>query len=148
MQFSYWLILDGAAPPEADEVSGGLIAFGLAIVPFVFLILAFVSRNQRSAGGVLRAMGLFLVVGVPIAVADVVVGLVLGYAVGGVAALRPPEGIPGVLRARAIAVVAGVLYLVVVRWISPGFAVFTGAVIPFAVLGLADQALEGRAELS
>jgi hypothetical protein len=148
LQFSYWLILDGAAPPVADEVSGGLIALGLALVPFVFLVLAFGSRHPRAAGAVLRAMGLFLVVGVPLAVADVVVGLVLGYALGGLVALRPPAGVEGVGRARGIAVGAGIAYLIVVRLISPGFAVFTGAVLPFTVLGLADQALEGRAELA
>jgi len=147
LQFSYWFILEGAAPAEADEASGGLIAIGLSLVPVIFLVLAFGSRHLRPTSAVLRAMALFLVVGVPLAVLDVVVGLTLGYALGGLSALRTPEPSEGVVRARLIAVGAGILYLIVVRWLSPGFALFTGAVIPFALLGLADQSLEGRARL-
>jgi hypothetical protein len=69
-----------------------------------------------------------------------------GYAVGGITALRPPDGFARVGRTRGIAVAAGLVYLIVMAIVAPFFAAFVGAVLPFAVIGLADQALEWRAQ--
>jgi hypothetical protein len=147
LQFSYWPILTGATGLFLDERSLGPVYLGLALVPFVFLALAFGSRHPRASGAVLRAMGLFIVVGLPVsATIGPLLGVPAGFAVGGITALRAPDGFSRVGRARGIAVVAGLVYLVVMFWFAPLFAAFVGAVLPFSVLGLADQALEWRAQ--
>lgn len=149
LQFSYWPILTGATGLFRDDPSLGPVYLGLALVPFVFLVLAFGSRHPRASGAVLRGMGLFLLVGLPVgAMAGPLLGVPAGYAVGGITALRPPDGFSRVGRARGIAVFAGLLYLVVMAIVAPLFAAFIGAVLPFAVLGLADQGLEWRARES
>ena len=45
---------------------GPFIAFGLALIPFVFVVLAFTSGHPRAPGAVVRAMGLTLLVGIPV----------------------------------------------------------------------------------
>jgi hypothetical protein len=147
LQFSYWPILMGATGLFLEERSLGPVYLGLALVPFVFLLVAFASRHPRASGAVLRAMGLFIVVALPIgATVGPVLGVPAGFAVGGITALRPPDGFSRVGRARGIAVLAGLVYLTVMAAVAPLFAAFVGAVLPFAVLGLADQALEWRAQ--
>jgi hypothetical protein len=146
LQFSYWPILMGATGLFLDDRSLGPVYLGLALVPFVFLVLAFGSRHPRASGAVLRGMGLFILVGLPVgATVGPLLGVPAGFAVGGITALRPPDGFSRVGRARGIAVLAGLVYLVVVAVLAPLFAAFVGAVLPFTVLGLADQALEWRA---
>jgi hypothetical protein len=146
LQFSYWPILTGATGLFLAERSLGPVYLGLALVPFVFLVLAFGSRHPRASGAVLRGMGLFILVGLPVgAMVGPLLGVPAGYAVGGITALRPPDGFSRVGRARGIAVLLGLVYLVVMAFVAPFFAAFVGAVLPFTVLGLADQALEWRA---
>jgi hypothetical protein len=147
MQFSYWLIIVGATGlyrPEGERELGW-VWLGVGLVPFVFLALAFGSLHPRASGGVLKALGLFLVVGLPLGVLGPALGIPAGFAVGGAFALRPLEDHPHMLRARLIAVAAGLLYLGILWVIVPLFAVYVGAILPFAVLGLADQAMVWRA---
>ena len=149
MQFAYWPIALGAGlASETDETlagaSGGLLALGLAMVPFAFMALAFGSRHLRAPGAVLRAMGLFLLVGLPLAVLlNTVVGTMAGLAAGGVVALRREDDVHPV-RWRWWAVVAATVYLMVLLVVAPEFALISGAVLPFTVLGLVDQAAETR----
>jgi hypothetical protein len=147
LQFSYWPVLTGATGLFIGERSLGPVYLGIALVPFVFLVLAFGSRHPRASGAVLRAMGLFLLVALPVgATVGPLLGVPAGYAVGGITALRPPDGFARVGRTRGIAVAAGLVYLIVMAIVAPFFAAFVGAVLPFAVIGLADQALEWRAQ--
>jgi hypothetical protein len=144
MQFSYWLIIVGATGlyrPDGREL--GWVWLGVGLVPFVFLALAFGSLHPRASGGVLKALGLFLVIGLPLGVLGPAFGIPAG--VGGAFALRPLEGHAHMLRSRLIAVAAGMVYLGILLVIAPLFAVYVGAVLPFAVLGLADQAMVWRA---
>ena len=73
------------APP-----AGPPIAFGLGLLPFVFIALAFLSGHPRAPGAAAKAMGLCLLVGIPVAaiVPDAVTGLVAGVGAGGAVALR------------------------------------------------------------
>jgi hypothetical protein len=145
MQFSFWPILAAATAAGLDEGvdEGGLLAFGLALVPLVFAVLAFASRHPSAPGAVLKAMGLFLVIGVPVTLFNAAIGLVLGLGAGGVVALRPTEPPAAGWRWKGLAA-AGV-YVGVLLLLAPGFAVVSAAVLPFGVLGLVDQAVEGRA---
>ncbi len=144
-QFAYWLILSGATGLFLGDPHLGLVWLGLALVPFVFMVLAFGSRHPRASGAVLKAMGLFIVVGLPLGVLGPAIGIPAGTAVGGLVALRRPEEHGGVGKARGIAIALGLVYLFTMWLLAPYFGAFVGAVLPFTVLGLSDQALDWRA---
>ncbi len=149
LQFAYWPIV--ASVLGGEEATSAGLWLGLGITPLVFLILAFVSRNQRAPGATGRAMGLFLLLALSLGLINIVVGLTAGFGAGAAAALRREPDLHG-LRARAIAVVGVSVYLLVLQMlagISPGFgqfAIMSGAVVPLAVVGLADEVSEVRAE--
>jgi hypothetical protein len=155
LQFSYWAIVAGASAdpdaPEALETGVGMLAFGLALVPFVFLVLTFASRHPRAPTATLKGMGLFLLIGLPVGLVHPAVGAAVGFAAGGVVALRSVDGVD-TRRARWIAVLALAFYLGTLIFLGTllpalgGFALMSGAVLPFAVHGLVDQALSERAE--
>jgi hypothetical protein len=127
------------APP-----AGPPIAFGLGSLPFVFLALAVLSSHPRPPGAAARAMGLSLLVGIPVAalVPDAVTGLVAGIGAGGVAALRPEPN--GSWKARAIGVAAASVYVAVMVRIVPDVAVLLAPTLPFTSLGVADHLHEDR----
>jgi hypothetical protein len=145
----YWAMLAGivsAAPDTEGGIAnpGAAIAFGLALIPFVFLVLAFLSQHPQLPGAVLRAMGLSLLVGIPVSAlaADVVTGIVAGVGAGGIAALRTDEG--DNWRARALAVaVASAYVFVLVRTAGP-IVLLPAPIFPFTGIGLADHLSERR----
>ena len=62
---AYWALLIGVVSVASTRPGGvanpGLwIAFGLMLVPFVFVVLAFASAHPRAPGAVAKAMGLTL----------------------------------------------------------------------------------------
>ncbi|MGZ8566583.1 MAG: hypothetical protein ACXWXS_05985, partial [Actinomycetota bacterium] len=77
---AYWSLMVGLVSVESDRTSapaaGPFIAFGLTVVPFVFVVLAFLSEHPRAPGAVVKAMGLTLLVGIPVSaiVGDAVTG--------------------------------------------------------------------------
>jgi hypothetical protein len=138
------VIIAGATGLFLGDPQLGLVWLGLALIPFVFMVAAFGSRHPRASGAVLKAMGLFIVIGLPLGVLGPAIGIPAGTAVGAMVAIRPLDGMPGVMKARGIAVALGIVYLFVMGAISPAFGVFVGAALPFFVIGLSDQALEWR----
>jgi hypothetical protein len=146
---AYWAILAGAAT-MANDGDGGIpnpaaaVAFGLALVPFVFVVLAFISAHPRAPGAVVQAMVLAVTVGAPVAAVagDPVTGLVAGIGAGGVVALRLDE--PATRRARCWAVAAAVLYTFVLVRIAALMALLPAPIFPFTAIGLADQLAERR----
>ena len=52
--------------PDAPP-AGPAIAFGLGLLPFVFVALAFLSSHPRAPGAAAKAMALSLLVGIPVA---------------------------------------------------------------------------------
>ena len=148
MAVSYTAMLVALIATEVEDgpAAGPLFAFGLGLVPFVFLVLAFVSTNPRAAGAVLKAMGLSVLVAGPLSavMADAVSGLVAGFGVGGALALRMDD--VHSLRSRLIAVAITVIYIAVLVNVSVEAGLFGGAVLPFVAIGLADWVMERRAE--
>jgi hypothetical protein len=146
----YWAIVAGlvsiASDREDAPVAGPFIAFGLALVPFVFIVLAFLSEHPRAAGAVVRAMVLTLVVGIPVSAlaADAVTGLVAGLGAGGVAALRPDDGSNWKVRALAVAL-ATVYSFLLVRTASD-VALLIAPILPFTSIGVADHLATWRNE--
>jgi hypothetical protein len=145
MQFSYWPAIFALAASHADEpVPLDLALFGLTFVPRVFIVLAFLSRHPRAPGAVLKAMGLFLLVGAPVVLVNPLVGFAAGFGAGGIAALRRPEDAP--LRPRVIALTATCVYLLGLVLVGlTDLAIMSAAAVPLAVLGIADEVTVGRA---
>lgn len=149
MQFAYWPVI--ASLGTGDTGQAGLLWFGLAIVPFVYLVLAFASGHRRAPGAAGLAMGLFLLVALPVGLLDLLTGLVAGFGAGAVLALRfDPE--QHSRRNRVIAVAAASVYVLALNLLQgllPAFgpfAIMSAAVIPMAVVGIADEAAEGLRE--
>jgi hypothetical protein len=126
--------------------AGPPIAFGLGLLPFVFIALAFLSSHPRAPGAAARAMGLSLLVGIPVAalVPDAVTGLVAGIGAGGAAALRPEPH--GSWKARALGVLAVSVYAAVMVRVVPDVTVLLAPTLPFTCLGVADHLIERRRE--
>jgi hypothetical protein len=146
----YWSLLAGVVAVASDQpgapAAGPLIAFGLAIIPFVFVVLAFTSGHPRAPGAIVKAMVLALVVGIPVsAVAqDAVTGFVAGMGAGGIAALRPDVYRGWKARALGVAVAsAGIFLFVRVAGVP---AILITPAVPFSALGVADHIAERRRE--
>jgi len=146
MSVSYTAMLVALIATEVEDgpAAGPLFVFGLGLVPFVFLVLAFVSINPRAAGAVLKAMGLSVLVAGPLSalMGDAVSGLVAGFGVGGAITLRRED--VHSLRSRLIAVAITVIYVAVLVNVSAEGGLFAGAVLPFVSLGIADWVMEKR----
>ena len=147
---AYWSLLAGlvssATGSTTAPAAGAPFALGLALVPFVFLVLAFLSGHPRAPGAVLRAMGLALLVGIPVSAlaGDAITGVVAGIGAGGAAALRPePESS---WKPRALAVAVAATYTFVLVRLGADVVVLGAPVLPFTSLGVADHLAEGRRE--
>jgi hypothetical protein len=147
---AYWGIVAGlvAVASESPDAppAGPAIAFGLALLPFVFIALAFLSEHPRAPAAALKAMGLSLLVGIPVsAIApDGITGLVAGIGAGGVAALRADA--EGAWKPRTIGVFAVSVYAYAMIWIVPDVTLLLAPTLPFTCLGVADHLAERRRE--
>jgi len=148
---AYWAIVAalvalGTEDPVAGPNAGPLIAFGLCLLPFVFIALAFLSENPKAPSAAVKAMGLALLVGIPVSAlaSDAVTGLIAGAGAGGVVALRADADHRW--KARAIAVALATCYVFVLLRTVTGVALLMGPVLPFTGIGVADH-LSERARL-
>ncbi len=143
-----WSIIAGIVSVSSDDAAAPapapLIAFGLAVVPFAFVVLAFLSEHPRAPGAVLRAMLLSLLVAIPIgAVApDAVTPLVAGLGAGGAAALRRDAA--DTWRTRAVAVAAVTVFVYLLLRVSD-VGIIVAPALPFTSLGVADELAARRA---
>jgi hypothetical protein len=146
---AYWAIVaalvslssdDGRATPNA----GPLIAFGLCMLPFVFIALAFLSEHPKAPGAAAKAMGLALLVGIPVSAlaADAVTGLIAAAGAGGIVALR--ADMDHSLKARTIAVALATFYVFILLRLATDVALLAGPVLPFTGIGVADHLSERR----
>jgi hypothetical protein len=144
----YWFVLNGLVSAAAGAPGNPtpLIAFGVAALPFVFVVLAFLSEHPRPPGAVVRAMGLALLVGIPAyaLAGDGVTWLVAGMGAGGIVALR--ADLPHDWRTRAVAVAAASVLVYVMLRVADVPAVLLAPALPFTALGVADHLAERRLE--
>jgi hypothetical protein len=141
---AYWSILAGVVSLGLGDGRGVghpevAIAFGLAALPFAFVVLAVHSEHPRVPFAVAEALGAAVLVGVPLSAlaGDAVTGLVGAVGAGGVFALRP---VPDQrLRPRVAAVAVVCAYTFVLAQVSPTLALLPAPLLPFAALGLADR---------
>lgn len=148
---AYWAILVGLVTSASTEPGGvanpaAAIALGLALIPFVFVALAFLSGHPAAPGAVIKAMGLCLLVGIPVSAiaADAVTGIVAGVGAGGIVALRADEG--HTWRVRAAGVVVASLYTFVLARTAGAIVLLPAPVFPFTAIGVADHLAERRRE--
>jgi len=147
---AYWSLLGGLVSVASDDSdvggpqAGAAIALGLSLIPFVFVVLAFMSEHPRASTAVLKAMGLALLIGIPVSAlaADAVTGIVAGAGAGGIAALRADRLHTWQIRAAALAFATAYTF-VLVRTIG-ALALLPAPIFPFTALGLADHYAEWR----
>jgi hypothetical protein len=146
---AFWSLLAGLVAIAADDgadgpAPGAAIALGLALIPFVFVVLAFASEHPRAPSAVVRAMGLCLLVAIPVSAiaADAVTGIVAGVGAGGVVALRSDTGHTWRIRAGFVAIAAS--YSFVLARVAGPVALISAPIFPFTGLGLADHYAEWR----
>lgn len=145
---AYWMLLAGLVA-QSSKAAGGpdpaaALALGLAVIPFVFLVLAVMSGRPRWPASVAKAMGMALLVGLPVSAlaGDAITGIVAGVGAGGCVALRRDE--PHSLRTRAWAVALAAAYaFVLVRSVSV-LALLPAPVLPLTAIGVADHVSERR----
>jgi len=147
---AYWALLAGVVSVASETGGapnpGAWIAFGLMLVPFVFIVLAFSSEHPRAAGASAKAMALSLLVGIPVSAlaADAVTGFVAGIGAGGVVAMR--ADLDRSWKARALAVLIVTVWAYVTVRVMPEAALLLAPVLPFTSVGVADHLLEIRRE--
>jgi hypothetical protein len=103
----------------------------------VFVVIAFLSRNPRPKL-VLWAMLLLVLLALPVGLLSPVLGACAGFGVGIALVLRQPD-VPGVMKRRIWAVIFAVAYTFFLLIVITPAGVFTGAVLPPILVGLADE---------
>lgn len=135
---SFGSLLLGAVASQSDtpEAGGPAFAIGFAIIPLVLVVVTFGSGTLGPAGAVLKGMGLWLLVALPLSLANPVTGICAGFTAAAAVTLRRAEGIPFKPRVAAIVMAAGYVTLLVV--VLPQAGVFAGAVTPLLAIRGAD----------
>lgn len=146
VSYSFILFAFVAGSTEGGPNPGPPLALGLALVPIVFMVAAFLTRHPRAGGAVLKAMGLWLVIAIPIAALDIVTGLVAGFGAGAVVTVRAEE--EHTRKSRIIAVAAATLYTLILVQFAPDAALIGGAILPYLAVGVADSIMERKAASS
>lgn len=140
--FSYFSYAAAFVEPEGGGdtiVDGGLVAISLAIAPFVFIVIAVVSRNARGGKMVLLSMGLLIALGLAVGLVSPVLGAAAGFGVGTALSLNLPD-IPDQMRRRIVAVLLALAYTTfLLLFVSVPAGVLSGAVIPIMMVGFADE---------
>ena len=123
---------------RAEDVEFTLVAIAMAIVPFVLVAVAFISRNPDAPKRVMQAMLLLLAVALSVGLLEPVLGAATGFAAGGALTLRPPP-VARVTSWRVGAVLFTAVYLLALLIIVPPGGVFAASVVPLAMIGAADE---------
>ncbi len=146
---AYWsivaaLVSIGTDDAKATPNAGPLIAFGLCLIPFVFVALAFLSEHPNPGAAVVKAMGLTILIGVVVSAlaADAATGLVAAVGAGGIVALR--SDVDHSWKARAVAVLLATMYTFVLLRTASDVALLMGPVLPFTGIGVADHLSERK----
>ncbi len=140
MVFSYFPYANSfTTPPGGElEINPALVGVGLVVAPFVFVTLAFVSRNPRAPKRVLQSMVLLLGLGFTIGMLAPILGATAAFAGGAVLCLNPPRA-DGVYKWRIGAAVLTVVYTFVLLVTATPAGVFSGGLLPLLMVGFADE---------
>lgn len=138
MVISYGSLLVAIVATRSDTPGAAAPAFtiGFALVPAVFLTLAFVSGRESAPVSVLKAMGLWLLITLPLGLFNPVFGLSVGFGIGGVITLNQQATDRPGWRAAAVLIIA--TYSLLMLFTLPALGLISGGFLPLASLGLAD----------
>jgi hypothetical protein len=141
MMFSYFPYAAAFRTDEAGtvQIDMGLVGISLAIAPFVFLAVAFISRNPEAPKRVMYSLALSIPIGLAVGLLAPPVGATAAFGVGGVLCLRPlPVGSP--YKFRVWSVVFTTAYTLLLLLFFPAIAgVFAGGLLPLLMIGFADE---------
>lgn len=141
MTVSYFFYAAAFVPPEGQAgpvLDPALVGLAVALAPFAFVVVGFVSRNPRAPKQVLVAMGLLVAVGLAVGLLAPVLGASAGFGVGIAVVLHRP-GLADVMRNRIIALLLALVYtFALLVFITPA-GVLTGALLPPMAVGFADE---------
>lgn len=143
VSYSSLLVAIVATQSDTPEAAGPTFALGFALVPVVFVSLAFLSGRRNAPTAVLKAAGVWLLVALPLGLFNPVFGLCAGFGIGGVLTLKERD--TDRWQIRTIAVLLSALYSFGMLWVIPAIGLLSGGLLPFACLGLADYYTEHRA---
>jgi hypothetical protein len=144
----YWSLVTGlvaeGSHKESAPFAAPYIAFGLVLLPFVFLALAFLSEHSRASGATVWALLLTILVGAPVSglAGDAVTGFVAGVGAGGIVAMR--ADVAHSWKARAVAVLVVSAYVFILVRSATVIALLLAPVLPFTSIGVADHLSERR----
>jgi len=144
----YWAMLAGlvasSSKAKGGPDPGAALALGVVVIPFVFIVLAVMSGQRRWPGVVAKAMGMSVLIGIPVSAiaGDAITGIVAGVGAGACIALRRDEGHS--LRTRIAAVAFAALYTLILVRSASLFALLPAPVLPLTAIGVADQISERR----
>ncbi len=140
MMFSYFPYASSfSTPPEGGvEIDPALVGIGLVLAPFVFIVLAFVSRNKHAPRRVLQSMGLLVGLGFSVGLLSPVLGATAAFGVGAALCLNPPL-INDVYKWRIAATVLTVVYTFLLLVVATPAGVFSGGLLPLLMVGFADE---------
>jgi hypothetical protein len=138
--FSYFSYAAAFVQPDEGPptVDGGLVAIGLSIAPFVFIVIAWVSRNPRAGKMVLWSMAALIGLGLALGLISPVLGASAGLGIGAALSLNLPD-IPDQMRRRIVAVLLSLAYTTALLFVARPAGVLSGAVIPIIMVGFADE---------
>jgi hypothetical protein len=140
MIFSYFPYASSFAtlPDGTVEINPALVGIGLVLAPFVFVTLAFVSRNPKAPKRVLQSMVLLLGLGFTVGLLAPVLGATAAFAGGATLCLNPPRA-DGVYKWRSGASVLTVVYTFILLVTATPAGVFSGGLLPLLMVGFADE---------
>ncbi|MEN8113639.1 MAG: hypothetical protein ABFS21_04575 [Actinomycetota bacterium] len=140
MVFSYftyasaWVTLDSGEV----EIDPAMVAIGLVLAPFVFVTLAFVSRNPKAPKRVLHSMILLVLLGFTVGMLAPALGATAAFAGGAVLCLNPPN-VDDVYKWRIGAAALTIVYTFILLVTATPAGVFTGGLLPLIMVGFADE---------
>ncbi|GMQ98843.1 MAG: hypothetical protein BMS9Abin17_1372 [Acidimicrobiia bacterium] len=141
--YGSFLLAIVATRSDTPQAAGPAFALAFALVPITLISLAFLSGRDRAAMAVLKAMGLWLLVALPLGLFNPVFGLSAGFGMGGVLTLKERENNRRVPRSVAVLLVS--TYSLLMLFMIPALGLVSGGLLPLAALGLADYYTEHRA---
>lgn len=126
-----------AAASGDDVAAGPAFALGFSLVPVVIAVVAFVSGIENAPTATAKAMGIWLVLALPLGLVNPATGLSAGFGAAAAITLRRPDNHRA--RHRIIAVLINTLYVTVLVVIAPEAGLFAGAVTPVLAVRIADS---------
>jgi hypothetical protein len=143
VSYSSLLVAIVATQSDTPEAAGPTFALGFALVPVVFVALAFLSGRRNAPTAVLKAAGVWLLLALPLGLFNPIFGLCVGFGIGGVLTLKERD--TDRWQTRTIAVLLVATYSLAMLWLIPAIGLLSGGLLPLACLGLADYYTQNRA---